>query len=152
MKKNNAGFTLIELLVVVLIIGILSSIALPQYTKAVKKARGAEALTAVKALADAQSIYYMANGSYSIDNNQDNLDIQIPELKYFSIGTGGYSCNSASGSVCGVGAVNKTGGPSISSLIFKLDGGKVVERKCSGSECSSYFNCTPNTDGYCYLN
>ena len=58
---NNKGFTLIELLVVVLIIGILSAIALPQYETAVEKARAAEALVNAKAIADAMQRYVQAN-------------------------------------------------------------------------------------------
>ena len=59
MKK---AFTLIELLVVVLIIGILSAIALPQYEKAVFKSRFAEVLINVKTMTDCAKIYQMTNG------------------------------------------------------------------------------------------
>ena len=69
MKK---GFTLIELLVVVLIIGILTAIALPQYQKAVEKARMTEAIMAVEKIAQAQQIYKMANGTYT--RNIEELD------------------------------------------------------------------------------
>lgn len=73
MKK---GFTLIELLVVVLIIGILASVALPQYTKAVEKSRIAEAKILLKSLSDAADLYYLANGEDTW--KLEDLDIEIP--------------------------------------------------------------------------
>ena len=71
--KNHA-FTLIELLVVVLIIGILAAVALPQYQKAVLKSRAMAALVYVKAVHDAEEVYYLSNGTYT--NQLDDLDIQ----------------------------------------------------------------------------
>ena len=75
-KLNKGGFTLIELLVVVLIIGILSSIALPQYTKAVEKARAAEAQAWLANFVTAETTYFMARGEFASDLT--SLDIGMP--------------------------------------------------------------------------
>lgn len=58
---------MIELLVVVLIIGILASVAVPQYQKAVEKARLAEALTVIGAAKTAMTAYLLAGGGSTND-------------------------------------------------------------------------------------
>ena len=60
--QKSLGFTLIELWVVVLIIGILSAVALPQYTKAVEKSRSAEMLSFVSSAKKAVSMWLLENG------------------------------------------------------------------------------------------
>lgn len=74
--NNTKAFTLIELLVVVLIIGILAAIALPQYEKVVERSKSAQALTLLKAVAQAQQAYLLANGEYA--TKFDELAIDIP--------------------------------------------------------------------------
>lgn len=81
MLLRKQGFTLVELLVVVLIIGILSAVALPQYTKTVEKARASEAVSTIYALEKAIDLWVLANGFPSTDNDtmikDDELDISF---------------------------------------------------------------------------
>ena len=73
-ESSKKGFTLIELLVVVLIIGILSSVAVPQYQVAVDKSRFMTYLQAAHSIRRAEEVYYWANGSYTPDLGALDID------------------------------------------------------------------------------
>ena len=73
------GFTLIELLVVVLIIGILASVALPQYERAVEKARAANAFQIIKSINDAQKVANLEKGTNCKVYSFDELSVSFTD-------------------------------------------------------------------------
>ena len=75
MQKNNYGFTLIELLAVVLIIGLLASLALPQYRRSVARAEATDAMVNLKTIFDSAKRYRAATSSAPV--KLQGLDISF---------------------------------------------------------------------------
>jgi len=76
MRKK--GFTLLELLIVVIIIGILASIALPQYTATIEKARSGEAVINIGTIRVALDRSWYQNSTLPADDNFALLDVDNP--------------------------------------------------------------------------
>ena len=89
MTSNFMGFTLIELLVVVLIIGILASVALPQYQRAVEKTRLSEALMNIKVHTQICELFKLQGGATESTCLQDtDTGIELNGGTWVAIGEG----------------------------------------------------------------
>ena len=63
-QYRHAGFSLVELLVVLVIMGVLSAVALPAYTRYVQRGHRTEAMAALLESQHFMERYYSANGQY----------------------------------------------------------------------------------------
>lgn len=131
------GFTLIELLVVVLIIGILSAIALPQYEKSVNKARGAEAVIAAKTVADSANLFFLERRQYPTSLSE--LTIKAPSLEYFTL-------TAAQDGATSKYKIELDSNTAYAKVVVKCTRGKVVARYCTGTECGDFFSCKDSSN------
>ena len=81
---RRKGFTLLEVLIVVIMIGILASIALPQYASTIEKARSAEAIINIYSIKVMLDAYWYDHGldltgaTLPVDGSQGTLTLNNP--------------------------------------------------------------------------
>ena len=76
MKKTQSGFTLIELMIVIAIIGILASVAIPQYQVYTQRAGATTVISNVRNVQLAVQEFYSNNG---------NLPASVANLERFGV-------------------------------------------------------------------
>ncbi|CAK3038181.1 MULTISPECIES: pilin [Vibrio] len=68
-RTNQKGFTLIELMIVVAVIGVLASIAIPQYQNYIKKSEAAAGLATLKSLTTNIDTFVADTGGFPSDTD-----------------------------------------------------------------------------------
>jgi type IV pilus assembly protein PilA len=116
-RLDRRGFTLVELMVVVAIIGILASIAIPNFTKQQAKARQSEAKIALASIYTVEQSFSAENSSYTACLSNIGYAPTTGSKLYYSTGfnggNSGAGCGPAGGLNCSffdwTGNANTTG-------------------------------------------
>ena len=153
--RNKLGFTLLELLVVVLIIGILAAIALPQYNKAVEKAKVSQALITLKYMRERGQDFMLTHDMDTYSNwplTNEDIGIELPSDwtcgDLYDEGVDEVCCSDEwcfdnTGFNLGIGGIN----PSQSSAV-RIKKGTTIDNIYDGSMYFLYYD----EDGKLYCN
>lgn len=120
MKTKRTGFTMIELLVVIVIVSVLATLGVTQYTRVIEHSRQAEAVTILDQIRGAQLRYILDNptSSTAFTQNWNDLDIDQPIGKYFT-----YDIASAiSAATAAIATRNTTNNPGYRNYLIVIDG------------------------------
>ena len=116
---NKSGFTLVEMLIVVLIIAILSSVALPKYTRSVERARAMEAVALLQQIDAAVYAYYIERQACPTTFRQINVSMPITsasdnanpvQTKHFSYTLKGTTKSTVPDTSCGAALATRING------------------------------------------
>ena len=85
LHSGSSGFTLVELMIVVVIVGILSAVALPNFLSQTDKAKATEATTKISALLKE------AHAEYQFDGDVDNVTTAMAGSATTATDTGNFT-------------------------------------------------------------
>ncbi len=76
--RTKKGYSLLESIIAIVVLGILASIALPNFTVSIEKTRASEGVKILSSLLTAQRAFFAENQAYAPDLDDLDITISIP--------------------------------------------------------------------------
>lgn len=139
-SRRRSGFTLIEVMITVAVIALLAAIAIPSYDFAIRKARRAEARTALMQMMQLEERYFSVKGTYlAFDRTQIMAAAPGSDLTrfiWYSSDSPTSSHYELSGVTCGTDCIRLNAAEESSNVAYFKD-----------TECGSYWIQSDGTRG-----